>query len=172
MKYSHDDEQQGLKQTEYDQHFASLIQPFIKAYAHLNPLFFADTSCLHTRIDIDIPKGKSLLHSPGLYADVLQTEHFIPVSLGKDGFGQQQQYVFSNPQLPGTDRSFELSATFGTRFIALQLKSEADTNNMQPLLRYALEIIDKLHERINRVTTSSAIKKLHNRRPCNRYKTG
>ncbi|MCR8921774.1 hypothetical protein NO559_03260 [Dasania sp. GY-MA-18] len=157
------------------QQFANITQKLGEAYAHLHPTFFTNPICLLAKIDIHTANGRSLLDNPSLYADVLQTEHFVPVTLPsykKEQSGCRLQYIFNDPSLQYACKDFELSASFGTSYISLQLQSAADLSKMALAIDYALQVIDKLYERINRVTTANAIKKLHSITQPHKRKTG
>lgn len=146
-------------------HIEQVKDDLSKKYRHLNPTFYNDSICMQAKININIPRGTSLLKDPGLYADVLQTEHFIPEQFKHQrprfsGQRDGQQYVLTNDTLKSIGHQFVLKATFGPSFISIWFRSESSAADIELPLCYAFEIMNKLHDRVNRISTGSAISKV------------
>lgn len=147
-------------------HIERIKDDLSNKYRHLNPRFYDDSICMQAKIDINIPRGQSLLKDPGLYADILQTEHFIPESFQhyrtkastqkRDG----QQYVLTNDTLKSIGHDFVLKATFGPSFISLWFRNESSCADLEVPLCYAFEIMNKLYDRINRISTGNTVKNI------------
>ena len=127
-------------------------------YEHLHPRFYPDSICMQAKISISVLPGQSLLIDPGLYADVLQHENFqaeyfkhrLP---NKSGVKDSQQFVLNNEAISSIGHRFVLKATFGPSFISFWFRNESTDDRLDIPLCYALEIINKLHDRLNRVST-------------------
>lgn len=147
------------------QHIERLKTEMTRKYRHLHPRFFTDSICMQAKIDINVNPGQSLLIDPGLYADILQTENFIAEHFehrlpNRSGRKDGQQYVLTNEEIAHIGHKFVLKATFGPSFISLWFRNESTCDRLETPLCYALEIMNKLHDRINRVSTHNVKKKL------------
>lgn len=138
-------------------HIEHLKYEMLSKYPHLHLRFYPDSICMQAKIDINVKPGESLLLDPGLYSEILQAENFIvdnfehrlPSNHGKkDG----RQYVLVNEKIAKIGHKFVLKATFGPRFISLWFRNESSCDRLEIPLCYALEILNKLHDRLNRVS--------------------
>lgn len=146
-------------------HIEHIKDDLSRKYRHLNPTFYSDSICMQAKIIIDTPRGTSLLKDPGLYADVLQTEHFVPEKFKHhrpsfNGLKDGQQYVLSCDTLKGLGHNFVLKATFGPSFISLWFRNKSSHADLELPLCYAFEIMNKLYDRISRISTGHAVNQL------------
>ncbi|MGK0442994.1 MAG: hypothetical protein ACJA0N_002814 [Pseudohongiellaceae bacterium] len=142
-------------------HIEQIKDKLSRKYKHLNATFFDDSICMQAKINISVPRGQSLLNKPGLYADILQTEHFVPETFKHHSPNpihkrDRQQYVLSNDMLKSIGHDFVLKATFGPSFISLWFRNESTSADLEASLCYAFEVMNKLHDRIQRTSTSRA----------------
>lgn len=149
----------GYSSNQQKQRIDALKVEMLRKYSHLNLRFFPDSICMQAKISIKTARHQSLLIDPGLYADILCTESFIAEnfvhhsrssSRHKDG----QQYILNSTTLEKLGHSFVLKATFGPSFLSLWFRNESSCDTLELPLCHALEILNKLHHRFQKVSTS------------------
>lgn len=134
-------------------------------YAHLHPSFYPNSICMQAKISISVNPGESLLKDPGIFADILKTENFVeePISSIKASVRQQaKQYILVNDEIADIGHRFVLKAIFGPSFVSLWFRNESSCDRLEVPLCYALEIMNKLHDRLNRVSTKQLTNKATN----------
>lgn len=154
-----------ISQHEEDERIKALKDELKVNYAHLNPRFYPNSICMQAKIPIRINPSESLLKDPGIFADILKTENFVEegISCVKTGFRQQaKQYVLVNEEIAHIGHRFVLKAIFGPTFLSLWFRNESSCDRLEVPLCYAFEIMNKLHDRLNRVSTKQFTEKATN----------
>lgn len=128
-------------------------------YAHLSPRFYPN-HCMQAKIQLRNP-AISMLNHPEPFIQVLLDQHFLPhmPSLSPDIHSihhRGHQYRLTNNALEKIGYQFVLTAYLGPRFISLSFKNTSRHWRLDIPLFYALEVINRLDDRLNQIKPTAA----------------
>ena len=138
----------------YQQILALTMAEISQRYAHMSPRFFPNHT-MQAKIQLH-NRTVSMLKRPEPYIQTLLDQRFLPESIVIREVKEQtplssHQYLLVNTDLTAIGYEFMLQATLGQSFIAVAFRNLSKHWRLDIPLFYALEILNRVEERINRI---------------------
>ena len=148
---------EDLTPERYQQIYAMVTRNVSRNYDHLSPRFFPNQN-MQAKIRLR-DKSISMLALPEPYIQVLLDQHFLPdvpmaPKVNKSSASSQHQYVLANKSLIRIGYEFSITASLGPSSIFMSYRNMSKHWRFDIPLFYALEILNRIHDRINHIDAS------------------
>lgn len=127
-------------------------------YPHLHVRFHPDRY-MQAKINVDTKAGLLQKGASRKLAEILKSEKFFLEEFSHhlpqcDSKLDAPQYVLINKELERIGYQFVMKASIGPGFISFWFRNESDSPRLDLPVFYALEILNKLHDKIQHINFS------------------